>query len=198
MLEFIRYTERRSKSRDKIALYKCLECGKEKEIIMKDVKSGHTKSCGCLKTKHGMTNSSIYSCYRSMIKRCCNKKDKGYKRYGKRGITVCDRWLASFENFYKDMGDKPGDEYSIERIDNNGHYCKENCKWGTKTEQANNRRSSHNIPYGSKTLTLTQWAKELNMNLNTLKNRICNCHWSVEKAFETPIRKRRKSASRLT
>lgn len=133
-------------------LFKC-KCGTEKVIQKSNVKSGHTKSCGCWKrekvTTHGQSKTVLYGVWSAMKARCNNKNNKDYKWYGKRGIKLCKRW-QKFENFRDDMYGsykKHVQEFgrnntTIDRLKNNGHYCKENCCWTTWKIQANNRRNS--------------------------------------------------------
>jgi hypothetical protein len=134
------------KSRRVIA--KCI-CGNIKSVMYTYIKTGRSKSCGCVQKnvwktifiKHNKYNTSEYNAWKNMKQRCNNSKRKDYVNYGGRGIKVCDRWLNSFINFYKDMGSKPGPEYSIDRYPNNdGNYEPSNCRWATSTEQNRNKR----------------------------------------------------------
>lgn len=108
-----------------------------------------------------------------MKSRCYNKNHMNYDAYGGRGIKVCDRWLGEngFENFYNDMFPRP-DGTSLDRIDNNADYCPENCRWGSRIEQANNTRRNKIIEYGNKSMTAAQWAREIGIPYRTLLTRL--------------------------
>lgn len=125
------------------------ECGAGLAVFTGDLRGGHTKSCGCLledsrvenATTHGMKGTKEYAAWQSCKSRCFNPNYVSYEDYGGRGIKVCEDWEDSFQNFYKDMGDKPTPKHTLERLDVNGDYCKENCVWATYTEQSLNRRT---------------------------------------------------------
>lgn len=161
-------------------LFRC-DCGNEKVIWVNNVKRGNTKACGCLYKIHGKTKTETFKSWGDLRQRCLNKNDINYKNYGGRGITVCEEWL-NFENFYKDMGDRPEGK-SIDRINNDGNYCKENCRWATPKEQSNNRRSNHFITYKNKTQTISQWSEELRIKCGYISTRL-HRGWSVKRALE--------------
>lgn len=122
------------------------DCGVEKSVLAKNLVSGESLSCGCLRRDavflHGLSATSVYKIYKSMISRCCNSDNKSYGRYGARGISVCDRWRESFESFLVDMGERPSLKHSIDRINNDLGYSPENCRWATAHEQGQNMRST--------------------------------------------------------
>lgn len=123
-----------------------------------------------------------------MKKRCLNPGHRNFKDYGGRGITVCERWMT-FDNFLADMGERP-DGLSLDRINNNAGYSSENCRWATLVEQNCNRRNNTWITYAGKTLTVTEWARELGMKKNALIERLRN-GWTVERALSTPVQQKR-------
>ena len=136
--------------------------------------------------KHGMSDSSEYRSWFHMKNRCFNINNKDYSRYGGRGISVYDRWKNSFENFLADMGLKPSPKHSIDRIDNNGDYFAENCKWSTHKEQVNNRNSNRLITIKNETLTMAQWAEKMGFGESVIWQRL-NLGWSEYDAVMTPV-----------
>lgn len=178
-------------------LFKCI-CGKTREIRSLHVRRNHTKSCGCrtvrVATTHNMSYDRFYSVWRSMVKRCFNKRHDN-NIYRDRGIKPIKRWLK-FENFRDDMyksylefakinGEK---NTTLDRINNNKGYTKNNIRWATYKEQANNRRDNNLITFNGVTRTLTQWADSLGMSQAGMFDRIYKLKWSTEKALTTPRR----------
>jgi len=168
---------------------KC-DCGTVKDVGGISLYQKTSLSCGCLNkeiiTKHGMFGTPTYKSWEGMLARCRKKNNIGYKSYGGRGITVCDKWLT-FEGFYEDMGDRPKD-MTLDRIDNNGNYCKENCRWADRITQQNNKNNNHILSCHGKTQTLTQWSREVGLSKRVIGGRIRELHWPTEKALFTPLK----------
>ena len=166
------------------------DCGGKTTTMITKLRSGHTKTCGCLHKKvitaHGKYKSLEYHAWHGMKQRCFNRKNKRFKDYGGRGIGVCKEWL-SFGGFYSDMGDKPTGT-SLDRVDNSKGYCKDNCRWATRREQQNNMRSNHFLKIGGKEVTLSCLARERKLEVGTLYPRIKR-GWNTERALTTPGRK---------
>src|ERR1035437_1435821 len=135
--------------------------------------------------QHGMAHLPEHSIWVGMRQRCYNPKTERFDRYGGRGISVCDRGNASFKNFYEDMGTRPSTSHSIERINNDGNYCPENCKWATQAEQSLNTRRNHIIEHDGKSMPLTQWAKELNINVRAVRSRVQHEYNTTERVLST-------------
>jgi len=163
------------------ARWNCIcDCGVEAIVFGCNLRSGCTKSCGCLQREktsetnitHGMTKTPTHITWKSMKQRCTDHKYSCYENYGGRGIAVCGRW-NKFDNFYEDMGKRPNGT-SLERIDNNGNYCPENCCWATPKTQNRNTRRNRIIEYDGKSQCLSAWAEELEINYETLRKRLQN------------------------
>lgn len=182
-------------NRSRAVLVRC-DCGQEKKVRLGDLRKGHTTSCGCLmvekvkeaNTLYGKTKTPEYKSWVSMIRRCTDPTLHNYHRYGGRGISVCDRWLGSFELFLEDVGVRPTLKHSIDRIDNDGNYEPGNVKWSTNKEQARNSTTARMITFQGQTMCLQDWADHLGIKRTTLGMRLRSYKWSVHKAFTTPVR----------
>lgn len=188
-----------SRTKGRQVLWKCLcSCGKEVVVRTCSLKSGNTKSCGCLDaevkakrlTKHGKAEHPLYHVWRNMMDRCYNNKHQSYKDYGGRGISVCARW-HNLELFIEDMQKGYTKGTQIDRINNNGNYEPANCRWTTSKENARNRRDNTYIEYEGETMAMAAWADRVGIPDYVLHNRL-KCEWPIEKALLTPVRKYNK------
>ena len=175
------------------AYWKCqCDCGNFK--IIRGCHLGKSIfSCKCLQKElliiriktHGLSNNRTHRIWRRIMYRCYNIKTKEYVYYGGRGIKVCEDW-HKFENFYRDMGDIP-EKLTIDRIDNNGNYCKENCRFANYITQARNRRNNRLITFEDKTQTFTEWVIEKNITHNALYYRLDMKKWELKRALNIPL-----------
>jgi hypothetical protein len=164
------------------------DCGAGTTVDARNLRSGSTLSCGCHRRAigertltHGRTNTPEFRAWTQMLYRCLNVRCAHYRHYGGRGITVCARWMASFENFLADVGERPSADYSLDRKDNDGPYAPGNVRWATPTQQANNRRVNHRLTYDGKTMTISEWAAHIGISRESLRGRL-KLGWSVEEA----------------
>ena len=175
----------------------CLcECGNLKEVDTCHLTGYKIKSCGCLHVeanrkqgkrniKHGKINTRLYRIWRCMKNRCYNKSDEHYKWYGARGIAVCDEWKDDFMSFYDwSMNNGYDDNLTIDRIDVNGNYEPNNCRWANAKQQQRNRRNNKRITYKGVTKSLIEWCETLGLKYDTIINRINKLHWTIERALE--------------
>lgn len=187
--------ERRGKRKDVAWICRC-DCGKITCVVTGALRHGHSKSCGCLNLEilrapreHRRNANHKRNSYRrrwkAMVSRCTNPLNHAWKDYGGRGIKVCDRWL-DFENFYQDMGDPPDPSYTLDRIDNNGPYSPENCRWVTRAEQQRNRRNNLIIEAFGERKCLMDWARDERCRVGDegLRRRIKH-GWEPESAITT-------------
>lgn len=169
-------------------------CGSTLVVEQNALKSGGTRSCGCLKsekvrdlnTRHGRSGTSLYRIWQGMKKRCGNQGDKHWSRYGGRGITVCERWRTSFEAFIADMGERPAGK-SLDRINNDLGYSPENCRWATTSEQNRNKRNTLFLVLSGKKMSLSDAAEFRKIPYDKVYSRI-RCHgWPAYKALEVLV-----------
>ena len=135
-----------------------------------------------------MKGTKPYRIWKHIKQRCLNKNSKDYSNYGGRGITICDDWLE-FSNFWKDMQDGFDDTLSIDRIDNNRGYCKNNCRWATAQEQANNKRNNRLYLHQGKWQSVSAIARRHNINVSVLFSRVNN-GWGIDKAVTKPVQRK--------
>ena len=187
------------KTKNGAYLWQCkCDCGNEIIANVGNLKNGHTKSCGCLRvdrcktnfTKHGLEHTRLYGIWSDMRLRCYDEKNIAYHRYGGRGITICDEWKNDVKAFY-DWATANGykDSLTIDRIDNDGNYCPENCRWATVKEQASNRRSNILVTHNGKTQTMKEWANEVGIPYKVVWARVQKLGWSAERALTDPVKK---------
>jgi len=191
---FLTVVEELPRRKKYIRIFRCLcDCGNYKELSYSNLTTGHTVSCGCYwleriknsNSTHRLSKTPTYNSWHNMINRCYIESHEAYKYYGGRGITVCDRWLNSIENFIEDMGYRPKGK-TLDRIDNNKSYSKENCRWATPVQQLNNRRCSVFYEYNGERKTIKEWSIEKEIPYDRLRERIKKLGWSIEKALTTP------------
>lgn len=177
------------------------DCGKEKTVASGALRGGRTKSCGCLRyemvsrgelhKRHGMSNTRLYSIWSGIKKRCDSKDEDNYHLYGGRGITYCEEW-SRFEPF-RDWALSNGysNNLTIDRIDVNGNYCPENCRWITVMGQGCNKRNNRKITYNGETLIISEWDRRIGSAKSGRVNERLKAGWSIEDAVTIPVGERR-------
>lgn len=177
------------KDKNRHIMWECVcDCGNKKIIAGTSLMSGYTISCGCYQKEvigksgitHGKSNTKLYNVYRGMIGRCYGKDRKYEKRY-KDKIFICERWLSSFQNFYDDMASSYQEGLSLDRIDNNGNYCPENCRWTTAEVQANNKSNNRLYTIGNDTFSITKWERISGTCKSTINTRLKR-GWGIKEA----------------
>lgn len=182
--------------------FKC-DCGNLCVAPLSVVVRNKKMSCGCYakecrkkaNLKHGCRNSRLYRIWTQMKTRCLNSKHVAYSRYAGRGIKICKRWLK-FENFLKDMGHPPARELTLDRVNNNKGYYKQNCRWATRLQQNRNSRNNIQLTYLGKTQCLSAWAEEFNLPYRLFWDRLRRQGWEFNKALTEPLEES-KSHSKL-
>lgn len=177
------------------------DCGTLKSVSPYRVLSGNTKSCGCLKSentiaynrvakkKHGGRRDRLYYIWRGMKQRCFCETNKEYPTWGGRGIVVCDEWKDDYASFRDwSLNNGYADDLTIDRIDVNGNYCPQNCRWVDWKTQAANRRDTMHFVVNGEDKTLSQLSDEYGIKYTTLYQRVCKYRWPLEKALSVPVR----------
>lgn len=191
-------------TRHRECLWECkCDCGKSIDTISSNLRTGHTKSCGCLvmertketNTKHGLYGTRIHGIYTNMKTRCYNPKYYLFHRYGGRGISVCDEWLGEngLKNFYNwSMNNGYSEHMSIDRIDNDKGYRPDNCRWVSMKQQQNNRTNNRIITVNGEAHTMREWSEIRKINYATIQRRLAS-GWSEERAVTVAPQVHRKA-----
>jgi len=170
------------------------DCGKTRHVRERNLET--TPSCGCshkhVREAHGSYKTTEYRAYIRMIERCRNPDSQSYEHYGARGISVCDRWLFSFQNFIDDMGRKPSPSHEIDRVDNDGDYEPSNCRWATRKQQTNNTRRNVNITARGETHTIAEWSEITGLDASTIRSRLLRYGWTQEQSVSTTLQQGKK------
>jgi len=166
------------------------DCGTERTVTARSLKNGRSASCGCGRSvkaaiSPGLHRHPLYPSWIQMKGRCYNTNHLEYPNYGARGIYVCERWRNNFAQFLEDVGERPKN-HTLDRIDNDGPYSPDNCRWATLSTQARNTRQAHHLEYDGKKMTVVEWATELNMSPATLYTRL-RLGWSDERVLTHEI-----------
>jgi len=187
---------------DRYSYWLCVcDCGKTAVVRGANLKSGKTRSCGCLHDElsaqriaaqnltHGESKSRLYGIWSDMKRRCLNCKRNAFERYGGRGIAVDPDWMSydafavwAYQSGYSET-------LSLDRVDNDGPYSPQNCRWATKKKQANNKSNNVTFECGKERLTLAQWAERKNISYTTLYGRVFRLGWPIERALTEPVRR---------
>jgi len=175
-------------------MFSCMcECGNIVETQLSLLLLGKTQSCGCYQRqraketqlKHGLEKHPLYSIWKNMKKRCLNPNEISYSNYGGRGILMCNQWLSDFKEFYLwSITNSYSKGLTIDRIDNDGNYCPENCRWVNRTIQNNNTRKNHYIVHEGINYTLATLSEYLKIPYNIVRYRLSTCKWTVKKLTE--------------
>lgn len=178
-------------------MWQCLcDCGNTTVVASTNLIQGHTQSCGCLHREqnitHGATDTKLYGVWINVKTRCNNPRNRAYPQYGGRGIRLCEEW-ESFQNF-QNWAIKSGyaDGLTLDRIDVNGNYSPENCRWADMKTQQNNRRNNHVIEFNGVRKTLSEWSEATGLSSSTLRTRLSILGWPIERALTEPLRERKR------
>lgn len=188
---------KRSSSSTRVYWNCICDCGGKRIVSNDHLRNGDTTDCGCTRkhishwNKHGMYNTRLYRIWSLMKERCYNSKRKEYPNYGGRGICVCEEWKESKQFIEWALKNGYSDELTLDRVDNNGDYCPDNCRWVSQKEQMRNTRSNHYVSFRDRTIPLTQLAEENGLTYAQLYKRL-KLGWAIEKAISEPIHKNPK------